>query len=359
VSANSCAHSGGLRHAQQQHCLHRDEFFADDRRLRRRVSVAPLRWYGSLLQRQLLSGERAEHANERAQATSGLRSCAAPLVQGHSGGFNTILAQLGIAPSTVRLLRHQDSRSAKGKTPYELCRDDRPAFETYQGAQSFVNRPKLRGDHWASFVVTPGGETLLAGLYGCRYLGVNKVERIWPHTVGTDPAGTCDVYELTLDERLNDLAGRLVIAWGDSERAWFQRADNQDKIVLQIREAFREPDFPGLARFISPLSKVGALPVTWIAALSLSRGIYLLTCPKTREQYVGSATGADRFYGRWLSYAQDGHGGNVGLKSRDPSDYQVSILEVAGSAAIFEEIIAMKVLWKRKLQSREMGLNKN
>jgi hypothetical protein len=34
-------------------------------------------------------------------------------------------------------------------------------------------------------------------------------------------------------------------------------------------------------------------------------------------------------------------------------------LEVAGSAATFEEIIAMEVLWKRKLQSREMGLNKN
>jgi hypothetical protein len=273
--------------------------------------------------------------------------------------FNTILGQSGIAPSTVRLLRHQDSRSAKGRTPYELWRDDHPAFEIYQGTQSFVNRSKLRGDYWASFVATPGGETLLAGLYGCRYLGVNEVERIWPHAVGADPAGTCDVYELTLDERLNDLAGRLVIAWGDSERAWIQRADNQDKVVLQIKEAFREPDFPGFARFISSLSKVEALPAGWVAALSSSRGIYLLTCPKTREQYVGSATGADGFHGRWLSYAQDGHGGNVGLKSRDPSDYQVSILEVAGSAATIEEIIAMEVLWKRKLQSREMGLNKN
>jgi hypothetical protein len=273
--------------------------------------------------------------------------------------FNTVLAQAGIAPADVRLLRHQDSRSAKGRTPYELWRDDRAAFEIYQGGQSFQNRSKLRGDHWASFVVTPGGETLLAGFYGCRYLGVNEVERIWPQTIGMDPVGTCDLYDLKIDERLNDLAGRLVIAWGDSERAWIQRADNQDKIVLQIREAFREPDFPGFARFISPLSKIEALPAAWISALSSSRGIYLLTCPKTREQYVGSATAADGFHGRWLSYAQNGHGGNVGLKSRDPSDYQVSILEVAGSASTVEEIIAMEVLWKRKLQSREMGLNKN
>jgi hypothetical protein len=273
--------------------------------------------------------------------------------------FNTLLFQAGIAPAAVRLLRHQDSRSAKGRTPYELWRDDRPKFEAYQETQSFPNRSKLRSDYWASFVVTPGGETLLAGFYGCRYLGENDVERAWQHAAGSNPVGTCDVYGLAPDDRLNDLAGRLVVDWGNAERAWIQRADNQDKIVRLIRETFREPDFPTFARFISSLSKVEGLPATWIAALSSSRGVYLLTCPKTHEQYVGSASGADGFYGRWLSYARDGHGGNEGLKSRDPSDYQVSILEVAGSAATVEEIIAMEGLWKRKLQSREMGLNRN
>ena len=273
--------------------------------------------------------------------------------------FNSILAQAGITPASVRLLRHQDHRSAKGRTPYELWRDDRPAFEFYQEGQSTKNQTRLRADHWASFVVTPAGETLLAGFYACSYLGLNEVERQWPHTAGVDPVGTCDVYRLTPDDRLDDLGGRLVIAWGDGERSWIQRADNQDKAVLEIRQAFREPDFPGYARFIAPLSKVEGLPAAWIAALRASRGIYLLTCPKTREQYVGSATGGDGFHGRWLSYARDGHGGNVGLKSRDPSDYQVSVLEVAGSAATVEEILAIETLWKRKLQSREMGLNKN
>jgi hypothetical protein len=33
--------------------------------------------------------------------------------------FNALLAQAGIAPAVVRLLRHQDNRSAKGRTPYE------------------------------------------------------------------------------------------------------------------------------------------------------------------------------------------------------------------------------------------------
>ena len=63
--------------------------------------------------------------------------------------------------------------------------------------------------------------------------------------------------------------------------------------------------------------------------------------------------------GRWLEYARSGHGGDVALKSRDPSDYQVSILEVAGTSLGIGEIITMETLWKQKLQSREMGLNKN
>lgn len=76
--------------------------------------------------------------------------------------FNSLLAQAGIAPGVVRLLRHQDSRAAKGKTPYELWRDDRPAFEVYQGGQSFGNRAKLKGDYWASLVVTPAGDVCLS-----------------------------------------------------------------------------------------------------------------------------------------------------------------------------------------------------
>lgn len=273
--------------------------------------------------------------------------------------FNSLLAQAGIPPDEVRLLRHQDSRAAKGKTPYELWRDDRPAFELYQEGQSFRNRAKLKGEYWASFVVDPTGQTLLAGFYACSYLGLNETERQWPHTVGFDPIGTCDVYRLTLDDRISDLSGRLVIAWGDGERSWVQRANNQNKVVLEIRKAFQEPGFPGFTSFIASLSKVEGLPAAWIAVLSASRGVYLLTCTKTREQYVGSATGSDGFYGRWLSYARDGHGGNAGLKSRDASDYQVSILEVAGSSATTPDVLNMEMLWKRKLQSREMGLNKN
>lgn len=273
--------------------------------------------------------------------------------------FNSLLAEIGVLPSDVRLLRHQDSRSEKGRTPYELWRDERPSFETYQSGHSLRNRAKLNAPYWAAFVVNRAGETQLAGLYAVRYLGVNESSRAWPHAPGGDPPGTCDLYELALDQRLNDLAGRLFIEWGEGGRAWIQRADKKNKPIVALREAFREPDFPGFTRFIEPLSQIERLPATWAAALSASRGVYLLTCPRSKEQYVGSATGSGGFHARWLSYVRDGHGGNVGLRSRDPSDYQVSILEVAASSSSSDEIVEMEALWKRKLQSREMGLNRN
>jgi len=64
-------------------------------------------------------------------------------------------------------------------------------------------------------------------------------------------------------------------------------------------------------------------------------------------------------WGRWQSYVQTGHGGNEGLKIREASDYRVSILETAGNQLSRDDIIALEQLWKAKLQSKEMGLNKN
>jgi hypothetical protein len=104
---------------------------------------------------------------------------------------------------------------------------------------------------------------------------------------------------------------------------------------------------------------VDRLPKHWTATLQSSRGVYLLTCPRTKEQYVGSATGEKGFWGRWQEYLANGHGGNVVLRSREPSDYQVSILEVAGTALAENDIVKLEQRWKAKLQTRQMGLNGN
>ena len=274
--------------------------------------------------------------------------------------FNSLLAQYEIDPTLVILLRHQDRRAATRRTPYELWRDDRLGFDLYQSCQTVENRAKFsRAPNWASFVGTPDGTTMFVGVYSASYKGLLTGDIPQPHTGEMDIAGSRDVYDLKLDNRLADLAGKLFIEWGDGARAWVQRAENQNKQITEVRSEFKEEVFPGYLNFNAPLSGVEGLPKSWITTLKEATGVYLLTCPKTKEQYVGSASGGEGFWNRWMCYVITGHGGNIALKSREPSDYQVSILEVAGSAANTDDILKMEAKWKTKLQSREMGLNRN
>lgn len=273
--------------------------------------------------------------------------------------FNTILREAGLPLTAVRLIRHKDKRAARGRTPYELWRHNRPQFDLYQSIQSISNRKKLTAPYWAVFIVNLNEETMFAGVYAVRYRGLLEQEIPSPHMDGIEEAGSGDVYDLTLQDTLSDLIGKLFIDWGPGALAWVQHAHRNDKAVTELRVAFQEPDFPGFLHFIQPLSKLDNVPQSWIVALRSSRGVYLLTCPKTKEQYVGSATGEAGFWGRWQDYVHTGHGGNVGLKSRDPSDYQVSILEVASTSATTADILTMEGRWQSKLQSQEMGLNRN
>jgi len=271
--------------------------------------------------------------------------------------FNMALESFGIEPANVRLLRHQ-ARGPNGETPYSLWRSDRAHFDTYQAIQQIKNRERLQSPLWASFVVAPDGSTLFAGLYGVERAGA--VPDDWPYPLSPRPAdGQDELYELTYIELFSEFDGRLTIDWGGATRTWVQRADRQDKPIIEFARRFAEPPFPGFSAFVSRLSEVETLPASWTAALSAARGVYLLTCPRTKEIYVGSAIGAEGLLGRWRNYAANGHGGNVMLRSREPSNYQVSILEVAGSLDSDADILALESRWKAKLQSREMGLNAN
>lgn len=274
--------------------------------------------------------------------------------------FNMLLREDGIEPRDVRLLRHQQA-SQSGLTPYAIWRDDHSELERYQSAQRVDRRPYFRGRYWASFVVPPDGSTLFVGVYEIGSHSpvpsdwIDPLHRQTAAQIGRD----LDIYDYRRLPAFDGYAGCLKIEWGDGKRSWNQRAHQQDKRIVELTQSFKEPEFPGYTSFICDLGALLNVPASWVAALSAVRGVYLLTCPRTREQYVGSAYGASGFWGRWQSYIVSGHGGNEGLRSRDPSDYQISILEVAGSGAAANDIIAMEQLWKAKLQSREMGLNRN
>ena len=273
--------------------------------------------------------------------------------------FGNLIDLAGIGRSNVRLLRHQDNRYTGFVSPYALWRDYRDRFEAYQETQAIGDEARLRAPYWASFVGVPGRETLFVGLYSAELIGPLAADREHPVTGGVETAGSCHFYKLALMPELADYAGKLWIEWGTGYRSWIQRGDSGSKSIIELRRSLGEPPFPGFQSLILNLSEIETIPPTWATALSATRGVYLLTCPRTREQYVGMASGADGLLGRWREYFASGHGGNVGLKSRDPSNYQVSILETVGSGATVSDLAAIEARWKAKLQSREMGLNRN
>lgn len=274
--------------------------------------------------------------------------------------LNSLIEQSGLSLQDVRLLRHQDNRADKGKSPYELWRYDRVNFERYQSIQKPERREQLNVKYWASFVGLPDARTLFVGLYRVKYRGVSTQDMPKVYTSGIYPAGTHDTYELVLEDIFEDFVGKLFIAWGAGALSWVQRPDKQNKLITELHCEEKEPEFPGFLKFISYLSRIqaDAEPKSWKDILKISRGVYLLTCPKTKEQYVGSAKGEEGFWGRWEQHSKAG-GDAVKLKSREPSDYQVSILEVVGTSTTDDEVIALENRWKEKLKTKEMGLNGN
>lgn len=270
--------------------------------------------------------------------------------------FKSLLADAGVDPKRVILLRHNPRGGSID--PFAAWRTDRAAFDDYQSIQKRTNRSRFRRPIWAAFAAARGAKTLFLGLYNATFIGpVAPGEYELLTGLPLDPA-ILDRYDCRPISELSEYGGRLFIEWGKAPRQWVQLGE-ANKAITELYEVYKEPAFPGCLEFIEPLSAILTLPPSWVEILRNAQGIYLLTCPRTKEQYVGKADGEGGFWGRWLSYASTGHGGNVRLKAREMSDYQISILEVAGSGATADDVLKMESRWKQKLQTREMGLNGN
>lgn len=268
--------------------------------------------------------------------------------------FNDLLTLEGIDPARVRLVRHQDGRLRDGQL-HEVWRTDRPRFEAYQRVQ--VRDVFPHGATLASFIVTEARKTVFVGMYDVDGVGICP-----PGTTDallkTDVAGQFQ-YDLQPIDLLSDYRDQLAIEWGPGARVWVQHAVKQPKPVIEITQQY-EPKFPGFRSFTRLIDDVPTLPSGWQQVLRSVKGIYLLVDVENGQQYVGSAKGADSLLGRWMDYATDGHGGNLGLKEVGRSGrrtYQVSVLEVVDENTPDETIEQAESFWKSKLLSREFGLN--
>jgi hypothetical protein len=269
--------------------------------------------------------------------------------------FNLLLEAAGIPAKQTQLVRHK-GKGTRRRTAYDLWKAEDGTFERYQCIQS---KPRFREGGWiASFVRSPFGETIFVGLYRIKSVGaMDRPDALDP--LGEHPVADCLLYDLEKVDVLRDLEGKLLVDWGLGALSWVQNAHAQDKPIVELRPRKSELPFPGFAAFNWLIRSLATVPREWHNTLASSNGVYLLVELEHGHQYVGSTYNNEGFWGRWMDYATNGHGGNEGLKLGANKEYQVSVLEVASSGATREDIVALEQKWKDRLLTRRFGLNRN
>jgi hypothetical protein len=276
--------------------------------------------------------------------------------------FTDFLKKMSLAPAGVRLLRH-DARAIT-----EWRRGGAQSFGCFASFQKRAQPPYGGVDLACHFLPATN---LSDGTLTALYVGTTRIADRWAWDgerlplirdaeiiEGEKGRENIDAFDLEWIEQGSEYAERLLINWGRGGRAWSQWAHTNQKAILEVRLEPQEPPFPGFSGFISRISEIPRFPQAWRGSLEGVRGVYLLVTDKG-EQYVGSATGADGFMGRWRQYLVNGHGGNVRLRAAGHQDYSVAILEVASPDMSSEDILTREAFWKVKLGARAHGLNGN
>ena len=276
--------------------------------------------------------------------------------------FTDFLSKMALDPARVRLLRHD----ARGLAAWR--RGGAQAFGCFASFQRRTPPPYGRANVACHFLPAPN---LPDGSLTALYVGATRIVDRWAWDgerlplirddeiiAGERGREDVDAFDLEWLEQGREHTERLLIGWGRGAKAWSQWAHTNPKAILEVRLQAQEAPFPGFSAFISRISEIPRFPQAWTGSLEGVRGVYLLVADGG-EQYVGSATGADGFMGRWRQYLANGHGGAVLLRAARHRDYAVTILEVASPDMSAGDILAREAFWKTKLGARAHGLNGN
>jgi hypothetical protein len=257
----------------------------------------------------------------------------------------------------------------------------KPSVRTWQNVQSSLKQPAMQALHGRpAEKVTPADVVAVLDAItaaGKPHGAVNLLKGLkamynWAMDRGAVAANPCQKIrppvKTTQRERIlrNDEIAAVLGAcdkvrppFGDMVRMLLYTGARRNE-VSEMRWSELSGNVWTLPAERSKSSRVNVLPLP-LAAMELLGELPRQcgdACPRTHEHYVGQAAGEDGFLGRWREYVATGHGGNVGLRGREASDYQVSVLEVVGTNDL-TRIGEVEALWKRKLLSRDIGLNLN
>ncbi|KTB91580.1 hypothetical protein AO073_01520 [Pseudomonas syringae ICMP 11293] len=231
--------------------------------------------------------------------------------------------------------------------------------------QSWQTQRNFECEYLVGLVQIPGTKKwLLAGVYDSL-----KVSRKVPTRKGFD-----HVYDYRRVPEFAELEGRLILDYKKprANYLWLETCLRSMVVSSILEKPMTVGRFPG---FKEVDVSHGELKIivnqqleSWQTALSSVAGVYLISDrTKGEEQlYVGSATGTGGLWDRWSNYANSGHGGNTRIRDLHTKrgkdfaeNFRFSILEIADKHTGKEEMMLKEIHWKRRLLTRDSGLNGN
>lgn len=276
--------------------------------------------------------------------------------------FSDILINAGLDPAKVQLIRH-----AMNDKDFRACYEKNMVKE-YTGEQK---KDFNKGyDYWAVFISGKGTEARFYKLYRVGAVVPRCLEvmpKDYPCPQAFETPG--DYYELEYADILKEFENRLIIKWGDATRVWHQKGTTEKEIVA-IQTSHNE-EFVGYENVVLPYEKLKEVVENdvdyklWHTALSNVEAVYLILDVKNGQQYVGSAYGNRGLLERWECYVDTFHGNNKLMREvicDHPDRYQFfqfSILQIFSMSTPDDIIINAEKLWKRKLGTKEYGMNAN
>lgn len=292
--------------------------------------------------------------------------------------FNNLLATQDIDPQYVLVLRHRPNERALRRVLPWLAAEKPNVFNAYQQTQ--VERVEQAMENMigrgyvASFIGHEPGRAVFVGLYSIGESRPLTREQFWQvpaykelRTFGMRgfaeerPVASVLWFDLTLMEFYADWKGKLIIGWPGLERSWWRRAHrNNFPIIAILEDSALDAALPPWDDLEFTWEELNVLPIRLKYKLREWRGVYFIFDVSDNKGYVGSAYGEDNLLGRWLNYAEHGHGGNILLRRRDPRNFRFTILQLVSPTMPANEVNQLESSWKRRLHTRQPhGLNDN
>lgn len=242
-------------------------------------------------------------------------------------------------------------------------------MELYQSCQA---RPVVKDcECIISFIADGGTRARFVGVFevqGERELRSSGIPNDSPFGEWRKRGGY--YYQTVRRPEFSDFEGRTIVEWGGGTRSWVQRCRNKSIIEIYPSGRSLEPfsdylDCSLTHRELRELVTNAEAHRDWKSSLSAVSGVYLILAETSGQQYIGSAYGLDGIWGRWSTYAKNGHGGNQFLRKllhdneAYPGAFRYSVLQVLPKSTTKAEVIRWESQYKIKLGSRALGLNAN